>query len=152
MNDKPQKKFRLNPWPIGLVAWFLFFIGLCVWFVIQSRGMKYDLVSKDYYVQGLHHDEHRQALSRAKALDVPPRIDVQYEKHRMVVYIPESAHGAEMVLYRPSDSRMDRRYDLQDGAPSVIPTLEVPPGRWEARIYWVTNGVKYLHEQLLDIH
>ena len=147
----PNKK-RFNPWPIGLVAWFVFFIGLCVWFVSRSFGMRHDLVSKDYYVEGLHHDEHRLALSRTKALDNPPRIKVDYEKHRLIVWLPDFARDAILVLYRPSDARLDRKYQLQNGVPSVLSTLDLHPGRWEARISWKTNGNDYLFEELVDVH
>jgi hypothetical protein len=48
---------------------------------------------------------------------------------------------------------MDRKYQLQQGAPSVVPTLEIPPGRWEARIAWTSDdGKTYLFEQRMDIH
>lgn len=144
-------KQKLNPWPIGLVAWFVFFIGLCVWFVFRSFGMTHDLVSKDYYVEGLHHDDHRRAIARAKALDPPPRVEVDREKHRLIVYLPEFARDAKMVLYRASNADMDRKYQLQDGKPSVLSTLEIPPGRWEARISWDTGDAHYLHEEVLDI-
>ena len=144
-------KRKFNPWPLGLVAWFVFFIGLCVWFVFQSFGMRHDLVSKDYYVEGLHHDEYRRSLGRTKALDTPPRIEYERENHRLIVFIPEFAHDARLILYRPSDARKDREYELKDGRPSVLSTLDLHPGRWEARISWNTDGVDYLHEERMDI-
>lgn len=151
MTRTPTPKKNFNPWPIGLVAWFVFFIGLCVWFVFQSFGMRHDLVSKDYYIEGLHHDEYRQSLSRTKALEPPPRVLYERDKHRLIVFIPEFARDAVLVLYRASDSRLDRKYQLKDGRPSVLSTLDLHPGRWKARVSWNTEGVDYLHEERMDI-
>jgi len=150
MNDAP-KKSRFNPWPIGLVLWFLFFIGLCMWFVGKSMGIRHDLVTKHYYEEGLHHDERRIAISRAKALETPPRIQIDLQNKRLIVFIPDFAHDAVLTLYRPSDARLDRHYELQDGEPSVLSLLDLHPGRWEARIAWNTNGKTYLHEESLDL-
>lgn len=146
------KKSRFNPWPIGLVAWFVFFIGVIIWFVIQSLGMNHDLVVQEYYAEGLHHEDRMIALSRTKALENPPRIEVDAEQHRLIVRTPEIANGAVLTLYRPSDAKMDMKYALQDnGVPSVLSTLDLHPGKWQAKIKWSTNGVDYYHQEDLFI-
>jgi hypothetical protein len=147
-----EKKYRLNPWPIGLVAWFVFFIGIIIWFVIKSLGMNHDLVVQDYYAEGLHHEDRMIALSRTRALEHPPSIETDWENHRLIVRTPEMANGAVLTLYRPSDASMDLQYALQDnGVPSVVSTLEIHPGKWQAKIHWTTNEVAYYHQEDLFI-
>ncbi len=143
---------RFNPWPYGLVAWFVFFIGIIIWFVIQSLGMNHDLVVQDYYAEGLHHEDRMIALARTKALEDPPSIEVDWKEHRLIVRTPDIANGAVLTLYRPSDARMDMKYALQDnGVPSVLSTLDLHPGKWQAKINWTVNDVEYYHQEDLFI-
>jgi hypothetical protein len=143
---------KLNPWPIGLVLWFTFFIGLIVWFVIKSLGMNHDLVVQDYYAEGLHHEDRMIALARTRSLENPPSIEYQREQHRMIVRTPEIANGAVLVMYRPSDSKLDLKFALQDGGvASVVDTTKLHPGKWQAKIKWTANGMDYYHQEDLFI-
>jgi hypothetical protein len=138
---------RFNPWPWAIIAWFLVMIVICVGFVIKSLGMKHDLVTQNYYAEGLDHDRRQSALSRTRGLETPPRIELDTAGHRMILRLPEFAKGAVLKLYRPSDARLDLKYALQDGAPSVLSTLDLHPGKWQARISWETGGVPYYHQE-----
>jgi nitrogen fixation protein FixH len=143
---------KFNPWPIGLVAWFAFFIGIIVWFVIQSLGMNHDLVVQDYYAEGLHHEDRMIALARTRALENPPRIENDWKNHRLIVHTPGIAQDPVFILYRPSDSSMDLKFALQPGGePSVVETANLHPGKWQAKIKWATNGVEYYHQEDLFI-
>jgi len=143
---------KLNPWPIGLVAWFVFFIGIIIWFVITSLGMNHDLVVQDYYAQGLHHEDRMIALSRTRNLENPPSIEYEWKEHRLIVRTPEFANGAVLTMYRPSDSSMDLKFALQDGGKaSVVDTTVLHPGKWQAKISWETNGTAYYHQEDLFI-
>jgi hypothetical protein len=148
-NPAPAKKW--NPWPYAIIAWFVFFISVCIIFVVRTLNIPNDLVADNYYEQGLHHDEKLVALGRTSALENPPRIELREVDHQLVVYIPSFAKDAVLTLYRPSDARLDRRYALQDGQPSVLSSLDLHPGLWEASINWSTDGVAYFHKQTLSI-
>ena len=143
---------KLNPWPIGLCLWFAFFIGIIIWFVIKSLGMNHDLVVQDYYAEGLHHEDRMIALSRTRNLENPPTIENDWKEHRLIVRTPEIANGAVLTMYRPSDSGMDLKFALQDGGePSVVETTALHPGKWQAKISWVSKGVSYYHQEDLFI-
>lgn len=142
-----MSRSRFNPWPWTIIAWFLVMIVICVGFVIKSLGMKHDLVTRVYYAEGLDHDSRQVALSRTRGLENPPRIELDYEGHRMIVRIPHFARGAVLGFYRPSDARLDVKYSLQDGVPSVLSTLDLHPGKWEVWISWETNGIAYYHQE-----
>jgi hypothetical protein len=143
---------KLNPWPIGLTAWFAFLIALCIWFVFKSMGMNHDLVSTSYYADSLNHDRHQAALARAKRLENPPRIELEAKKDRLIVFLPDHAQGAVLKLYRPSDARLDLKYALQEnGVPSVLSILDLHPGKWQAKIIWQNEGLDYFHQEDLFI-
>lgn len=143
---------KLNPWPIGLIAWFMFFIGIIIWFVIKSLGMNHDLVVQDYYAEGLHHEDRMIALARTRNLENPPSIEYDAAEHSLIVRTPEIANGAVLFMYRPSDSTMDLKFSLQDGGvPSVVDTTQLHPGKWQAKIKWTANGLDYYHQEDLFI-
>ncbi|MGA0332363.1 MAG: FixH family protein [Kiritimatiellia bacterium] len=145
-------KKRFNPWPVAITLWFVFLIGVCIWFVKKSMGMNHDLVSSSYYADGLNHDAHQAALARTKALEQPPRITLDAENHRLIVYLPREARGAVLKLYRPSDARLDLKYALQeDGVPSVLSTLSLHPGKWLAKISWEYENRPYYFQEDLFI-
>ncbi|MEX2606358.1 MAG: FixH family protein [Kiritimatiellia bacterium] len=142
-----MSRSRFNPWPWTILTWFLVMIAVCVGFVIKSLGMKHDLVTPEYYAEGLDHDRRQTALSRTKALETPPRIELDFKEHRMIVRLPDFAKGAVLSMYRPSDARLDLKYALQDGVPSVLSTLDLHTGKWQAKISWETNGVPYYYQE-----
>lgn len=144
-------KKRWNPWPAALSLWFAFLIGVCIWFVIKSLGMNHDLVSSDYYAEGLDHDAHQIALARAKNLENPPRIELDAAQNRLIVFLPSDAKGAVLNLYRPSDARLDLKYALQEGVPSVLSSLDLHPGMWQAKITWQNAGLDYFFQKDLII-
>jgi hypothetical protein len=65
----------------------------------------------------------------------------------MIVRLPAFARGAVLSFYRPSDARLDLKYALQDGVPSVLSTLDLHPGKWQARISWESDGHAYYHQE-----
>ncbi len=145
-------KLKMNPWPPALFLWFAFLITVCIGFVIKTSKMNNDLVSKDYYAEGLDHDAHQMAVSRTKKLENPPRIELEEVKNRLIIYLPESAKGAKLDLYRPSDAGLDiHDIELQDDAPSVLSTEAIHPGRWQAKIWWKDGELNYFHQEDLFI-
>jgi len=88
------------------------------------------------------------ALSRTRNLENPPAIENDWKEHRLIIRTPKIANGAVLTMYRPSDSNMDIGFALQDGGePSVVDTKVLHPGKWQAKISWVTNGVSYYHQE-----
>lgn len=150
MTDPAPKK-RWNPWPVALIAWFAVFILLCVVFVIKSFGMRHELVTDDYYAKGLEHDDRRAALARTTKPEHKPSIHIDASNERIIVELPEFARDAVLELYRPSDASLDRKYALQNGEPSTFSLLDLFPGRWEARIYWTTDGLAYYYKEELYV-
>ena len=152
-NTEPSKSlnpFRRWPvWPVGIVSYYLFFVCLCVIFAFMARRVRFDLVAEDYYERGVDHDSHMLALARTRALPDPPRLEVEADKHRLIVYMPRSARDAVLTLYRPADAREDRRYALQDIVPSVVAYEAIPHGRWLAKIDWQLDGKPYTFEEEL---
>lgn len=143
---EPAKKKR-NPWPIGIASYYVFFVCLCVIFAFKARGVRFDLVSKDYYEQGVKHDERMAAITRMRALTVQPSLEVDVSRHRLIVRMPPEARGALLTLFRAADAREDRQYALQDIVPSVIDYGTLPHGRWQVQIHWELDGLPHYFQE-----
>lgn len=143
--DTPPKK--LNPWPLGIASYYVFFVCLCVVFAVKARGVRFDLVSKDYYEQGVKHDDRMAAITRMRALAVQPSLEVDEPQHRLIVRMPPEARDAILTLYRAADAREDRKYALQDIVPSVIDYGMLPHGRWQVQIRWELDGLPYYFQE-----
>lgn len=148
MTEPPVRR-KWNPWPYGIILWFVLFTALCVGFVIKSLGVKNDLVTENYYNKGLAHDSRQAALARTRRLDHPPEIHVDPANHRIVVLIPPFARDAKLRMYRASDADLDRTYALRDGTASELSLLDLHPGLWEGRVVWETDGMLYYHKENL---
>lgn len=138
---------QLPRWPVGIASYYLFFVFLCVVFAIKARGVRFDLVAEDYYARGLEHDARMAASARVRALDRPPRLEVDTQRHWLIVHMPPTARDAVLTLYRAADAREDRRYALQDIVPSVIDYGMLPHGRWQVQIAWEHEGQPYYFQE-----
>lgn len=145
----PVKKFlnRWPRWPLAITGYYLFFICLCVVFAFMARRVRFDLVAEDYYERGVNHDQRMAAEARMRALEKQPRLEIDEEAHRLIVFMPPEARGAVLTLYRHADAREDRRYALRDIVPSVIQYESVPHGRWQAQIEFTREGRLYFHRE-----
>lgn len=142
----PPKK-TLQPWPIGIAAYYVFFVCLCVLFAFKARGVRFDLVSSDYYERGVKHDDRMAAIGRMRALEVQPSLEVDESRHRLIVRMPPEARDAVLTLFRAADAREDRKYALQDIVPSVIDYGTLPHGRWQVQIDWELDGQPYYFQE-----
>lgn len=140
-------KSRWPLWPVGIASYYLFFVCLCVVFAIKARGVRFDLVSDAYYENAVNHDDLMQAKARTRALEVPPALEVDVPRHRLIVRMPPEARSARLTLFRAADAREDRTYALQDIVPSVIDYGTLPHGRWQAQIRWNHENQDYYHQE-----
>ncbi len=154
LNAKPQV---WNPWPIGIIAFFVIVIGLTIGFVWFSLHQPSELVTANYYEEELQYEEELKRLARTKAgnLDVSVRYDS--DSDAMVLVLPELHRPAQpkgsIRLYRPSAAEMDREHALAFGGDGtqVIDASELSEGLWRIRVEWAIGAAEYVSERELII-
>lgn len=146
-----------NPWPYGITAFLVLFLGCVVSFGIFAVRQRVDLVRADYYEEELRYGKHYERLSRTKALEHPLSVAHLPQAHQIAVQLPPEhvSNGAKgtIQLYRPSDARLDREIPLTTTASGMqlLDASTLQTGLWRIRVTWQSGGSEYFHASKLVI-
>ena len=131
------------------IAMGLFMIGVLA-VVIYTMTLDVNLVSEDYYQQELAYEDQITRLKNTESLEQKPTFGKTSDGKLIVLTFPSSIEPekGEIILYRPSDFKTDRRFPLKlDEANQqgfVAETLQA--GLWRAKLTWESGGKSYYQE------
>lgn len=161
MNALPaaEASRRPNPWPYGIVAAFVVFVGGLVTLVVTAqRQGKSELISADYYDREIKFQSTLDAENRALAFRDELRAEFNAASRVITVTIPKHhATGTSLEgsiqFYRPSSSSGDHRLPLQVGADGSqsIDARAFAEGPWEVRVEWKIGGDGYSYARRVVI-
>jgi nitrogen fixation protein FixH len=145
-----------NPWPVGLVIFFILFGAYIVGFVIFASRQKMDLVREDYYDQEIRF---QQQIDRAqRSAPILADADIQYDRadDQVTVSLPSVKQkdiSGTVSFYRPSDADLDRNVKLGlDGAGRQSVSVRLlRAGLWKVRVQWSAAGQEYFFEKPIVI-
>jgi nitrogen fixation protein FixH len=143
-------------WPIGISLTLILFVGGLISAVLFSTTVPINLVSNDYYENGLNYEEkmeqYRQSAVAAKHLTV--EYDPQ-EKVLLLNYDFKRFHpqNGTVYFYRPSDSQLDQSQPLNfdESGQASITLGELAKGFWRIKIQWEESNQTLLKEDVLVI-
>lgn len=129
----------------GFVAFMSYLVSICV------AQDDIHLVDKNYYKEELAYQERIDAIARTHALAQQPLVEYQKEEKKIKVLLPYAAiEQGEMLLYRPSDARLDKRIAIQRGQTEyLLDASTLLPGYWEVKVHWMMDGQRYYMEKKL---
>jgi nitrogen fixation protein FixH len=152
-NDK-NKKFTF--WPYAVVIGLVLFMGYIVYFVILAMKQDVDLVSKDYYAQEIAYQDQIDRVRRTQALgDV--MLDYNADAKTILLQMPatyrEKNLSGIVVLFRPSDDKMDKQFPLQLGRDQsqLIEVANLESGLWKVRVSFSDGEEAYYTEKTIQI-
>ncbi len=145
-----------NPWPVGLVLFFIVFTAYIVGFVIFASRQKMDLVRADYYDQEIRF---QQQIDRVKrTAPVMADADIAYDRSGELVTVsfPPSRRdeiSGTVSFYRPSDSGLDTnvKLGLDPAGRQSMSVRSLRAGLWKVRIQWKAAGQEYYFEKPIVI-
>ena len=146
----PSARPAFNPWPWALIAFFVVLVTTITSFVVFALRQDLELVRPDYYEQELRHDQQMQRVHRTEG--VAGAIALSASGDRIVVDLPldhaRRKSAGTIHLYRPSDSHLDREFDLTPGRDGrqTLDTRDLRPGLWKVRVAWTVDGAEYFRE------
>ncbi|RMD48814.1 MAG: hypothetical protein D6830_06100 [Ignavibacteria bacterium] len=131
---------------IVYIAFLIFSIGTAVYFM----NMDVNLVSSDYYEQELQYQDRINSINRANKLEEKVTIE-NGEKEVKVIFPKIFDHKlitGEIHLYRPSDERLDLKYDINLDSTNIVSIgkEKLLPGYWKMKVDWRVKSVKYFNE------
>jgi hypothetical protein len=140
-------------WGIGITAVYVVFASSTIGFVVFAMRQQVDLVSGDYYEQSLRHDARMAATAEADALDDAFSITSDARSAAVIVTWPAGmrVQAGTITLYRPSDSRDDRRFAAEpdDTGRQLINTRPLGTGLWTVRVEWTAGDRSFFAERRL---
>jgi len=142
-------------WGWGVAMVYAAFASATTMVVVFAMRQPVELVSVDYYAEGLRQDQRAQAVENTRRLGAAVGV-TRADAGHLAVTIPEDqaalARG-RITLYRASDSRADRLIDLiVDARGHQTIALEgVAAGRWTIKMAWTAGGQDYYYEASLHV-
>jgi hypothetical protein len=148
-------KIKFN-WGTGIfifIALFLLANAVVIYFSLQQ---KYDLVTEEYYPQGL---EYQKQIDRfANANNLSGRLVVTEEGSDMVIQYPVELKGrdvvGQIVFFRPSDEKADFKDSIRFDTAMIqrIPIQKMMKGKYIAKFFWTMDNKEYASEKTVRIN
>jgi hypothetical protein len=144
-------------WGWKIFILYTSFVILTLAMVFFTMKQDVFLVSKDYYKEEIEYQDQIDKIENAKKLDQPLVVSYNETENMIRIVFPEkqreSGISGEVILFRPSDARLDRKYEVQsDGnADFEIPTQNIKKGNWKIKIAWQAMNKEFYYEQALNL-
>jgi hypothetical protein len=148
-------KTEFNPWPYGIVAFFiLLFCGITTVVVIAATHQE-TLVTDNYYEQELKFQQQMDSAARARQCGARVQLEPAAGKLLVAVPAPQLAQrlSGTIQFYRPSAPDLDRVVALAPGADGsqLVDISRLAGGLWHVRVKWNAGGQDYFLEQKLTL-
>lgn len=141
-------------WGKSIVVAFILFAGLVATMVTICVRQDVSLVTPNYYEQDLAYQKQIDRMTLTGTLERKPVISVEAGSLIAVQYddFPKVQSGV-LVLFRPSDASLDRRFRISPETSSVqyFKADSLPGGLYRARMTWTMEGQEYYLEQELKL-
>lgn len=142
-------------WGTKIAVLYLSFVALIVTLVSLCMNQKVELESKDYYAQELAFQNKINATANANALK--QNIEYRISNNNIELIAPQELMKAgiqgKVILNRPSDSQLDKEFNLQFGndGKQLIEGNNLKRGAYKIQLSWSSNHVDYYKEGIINI-
>jgi len=154
-NVANQSKDRT--WGIGIAVFYSAFVIVILGLVFFATLQRFDLVADSYYEDGV---KYQQRIDQKKLAESDEyKIDVSYigstrtlEIAFPVAIAPDSILG-NVVLFRPSNAALDRKWDIVVGPGNrqAIDLRDARDGVWKIMVYWKAGDTELYSEKSIYI-
>jgi len=148
-------KPKFNPWPYGIIAFFVLLICALATVVVIASTHRESMVSENYYEQELKFQDQIDGAARAQKCGAQVKLDASTGK--LILNIPPAQLAQQfsgaIQFYRPSSPTLDREFPLtpnHDGS-QALDVSKLVAGLWHVRVSWIANGQEYLLEQKITL-
>lgn len=137
-------------WIIVSFILFAMFIGTLVVICVRQD---IPLVSKQYYQEELDYQNQIERIENTKALTESPSISIVNDSLRITYPRFSKMENGILKLFRPSDPRLDRQYDLVNSTreSQTFGIGDLQKGLYKARMLWEQDGKEFYLEKTIVI-
>ncbi|MGB0390542.1 MAG: FixH family protein [Salibacteraceae bacterium] len=135
-------------WGTGLAIAMVLFIAYIMFMVVQAMNTDFNLETEDYYAKELKFQNVIDNSANYNALDKEIVVNVS-DKVITVVYPSEQIDSGNIYLYRPSDTKLDRRFliEMDSSLTQSIDLSENVTGRYVFEVTWFNQGTEFFVEK-----
>ena len=148
-------KIKFN-WGTGIFIFIALFLVANAFVIYFSLQQKYDLVTEEYYPQGL---EYQKQIDRfANANNLGGKLIVTEESGELVIQYPAELRGrdvaGQIVFFRPSDEKADFKDSIRFDTAMIqrIPIQKIMKGKYIAKFFWIMDSKEYASEKTVRIN
>ncbi len=133
-------------WVISAFIGFGLFIGTLVFICVRQDV---NLVSVNYYQDEL---VHQQKMDKQRnMLDLKDQPTIELKDHQVKILYNELSRltNGELRLTRPSDSKLDQRFQLTQSKEQSFQLTISENGLYRVTLQWTMDGKDYYYEKLM---
>jgi hypothetical protein len=134
-----------------IVTAFILFALLMGTLVIISLKQDINLVSRNYYLDELKHQE--KIEQQINAINLAEQPVLTFEEHSVKVVFPlfSSIEKGELRVLRPSDEQLDQRFEINpmEGDSQLFPLKVWEKGLYRVSLKWTMEGKDYYFEKVM---
>jgi hypothetical protein len=133
-------------WVVSSFIFFALFIGTLVFFCVREDV---SLVSANYYQDELVHQGKMEKQQNMQELKVQPAIELQDHQVKISYNQLSKLTKGELRLTRPSDSKLDQRFQLNQDIEQIFQLNISEKGLYRVTLQWTMDGKDYYYEKLM---
>jgi hypothetical protein len=155
---KIKTRQKKNYWPLALIIVFTLFISTVLIVVVFSYYHTVDLVSTDYYEQGIAYQQQIERIKHSRQSVNQLRLEYDPAERALIIHFPDSLSTAALegtvTLFRPADARQDKIIPLLIGGDhrQRIQLQDLAGGLWRIKIFWKKDRTEFYQEETVIIN
>lgn len=139
-------------WGYKIAFVYIIFVAGIGFLVFKASSQKFDLVTNDYYDQELKYQEVIDQAENTARLSTS--LIVEKSASELSITFPPEMRNKEKIidfyLYYPADAKRDFRKSINIDENEFTQALpEAMKGKYELKLSWEVEGVKYYFEKQL---
>ncbi len=148
-------KIKFN-WGTGIFIFITLFLLVNVFVIYKSLQQRNDLVSEEYYPQGLEYQKQIDRFANANSLK--GKIAINQDAGGILISYPGDLKGriikGQVVFFRPSDENADFNDSIRFDTALIqyIPVDKFIAGKYIAKFFWTMDGKEYANESAFRVN
>jgi hypothetical protein len=148
-------KIKFN-WGTGIFIVIALFLLANAIVIYKSLQQKYDLVTEEYYPQGLEYQKQIDRFANANVLS--SKIMIRSDAVELIISYPQELKGkkvtGQVIFFRPSDEKADFNDSIRFDSTMTqrIQVQKAMKGKYIAKFFWVMDGKEYAHESSIRLN
>lgn len=144
---------RKSLWGWAIFGVYTTFALATIGFVVFAFSQKVELVTNNYYAEAVDFESQIQRERNSSAVEGKVTCTRSEDGKNIVLQFPSAQVNGNILLYRPSQSAMDKELTVAADAKGLqyIPVEQLNKGMWKLKLNWKAEDKEYYNEYKLEI-